>query len=107
MYILYSDVGFNFSRELAFEYFKKADELDLTVATYILGCLYEKEANSWEAFKCYYRAAEKRHEGAMIELSRLYKEGIAGYLEPHPTMAYAWCKRATENGNEAAEFIMG
>lgn len=77
------------------------------MATFRLGRLYERETKTWEAFKCYYRAAEKRHEGAMLELSRLYKEGIAGYLDPHPTMAYEWCKRATESGNEAAEFIMG
>jgi hypothetical protein len=43
----------------------------------------------------------------MLELSRLYKDGIPGYLNASVQMAHNWCLRATENGNEIAEYTMG
>lgn len=97
---------------LAVYYYKKADYFGLVAATYRLGYIFEyghlhTEVNIWEAYKYYTRAAEKNHEDAMLELSRLYKEGVPKCLEPSPQNAYQWCLKATENGNEVAEYVMG
>ncbi|KAI8885662.1 HCP-like protein [Backusella circina FSU 941] len=96
----------------AIHYLCKADELGLPIAAYRLGVIHEKgclgfKSDRWEAYKYYAKAAEMRNEHAMLELSRLYREGVPGYLNPHPLMAYKWCQRATENGNEVAEFTLG
>ncbi|KAI7905592.1 uncharacterized protein BX663DRAFT_500269 [Cokeromyces recurvatus] len=94
----------------AIYYLKKADKFGLSNATYRLGCmsLAEQSIHSkWEAFKYFSRAAEQKHDGAMIELSKLYKEGISGYLNPHPMLAYEWCLRVAEKGNEMAEYMIG
>ncbi|CAO3666957.1 unnamed protein product [Rhizopus stolonifer] len=48
----------------------------------------------------------KCHE-AMLEISRIYKEGISGYLNAHPIMAYKWCRYATESGNKVAGYALG
>lgn len=100
------------THDLAVYYYKKADKLGLVLATFRLGYIYEyghlnTEANVSEAFNYYIRAAEKKHEGAMLEISRLYKEGIPGFLNPNPIIAHEWCLRATESGNEIAEFMLG
>lgn len=97
---------------LAVKYFKIADSLGLTAATFRLGRIVEHghlgtEANPREAFKYYIKAADKNHADAMLELSRLYKEGISGYLNPHPVMAHTWCIKASQSGNETAEYLMG
>ncbi|KAI7896342.1 uncharacterized protein EV154DRAFT_456630 [Mucor mucedo] len=97
---------------LAVHYYRKADKLGLVLATFRLGYIYEHghlntEANVSEAFTYYLKAAEKKHEGAMLEISRLYKEGIPGFLNPNPIIAHEWCVRATESGNEIAEFMLG
>lgn len=96
----------------AIHYLSKADELGLPIAAYRLGLAHERgwfgfQPNKWEAYKYYAKAAEKKNEYAMLELSRLYREGIPGYLQPNALMAYKWCERATENGNEIAEFTLG
>ncbi|RCH98192.1 hypothetical protein CU097_012308 [Rhizopus azygosporus] len=97
---------------LAIQYFKKADELGMAAAAFRLGKIYEhgqlgQVKSDEEAFKYYTRAAEKKSHEAMLELSRLYKDGIPGYLSPHALMAYKWCLYATENGNEVAEYTLG
>ncbi|KAG1233629.1 hypothetical protein G6F35_001283 [Rhizopus arrhizus] len=97
---------------LAISYFKKADELGMATATFRLGKIYEQgqlgiKKDAAQAFKYYTRAAEMKCHEAMLELSRLYKDGIPGYLNAHPMMAYKWCLYATENGNEIAEYTLG
>jgi TPR repeat protein len=97
---------------LAVKYFKIADSLGLTAATFRLGRIIEHgslgmEANPSEAFKYYTKAAEKNNVESMLELSRLCKDGIPGYLNAHPVMAHTWCIKASERGNEVAEYLMG
>ncbi|KAI9470056.1 MAG: hypothetical protein EXX96DRAFT_588634 [Benjaminiella poitrasii] len=96
----------------AIHYLKKADRFGLVDATYRLGQMCLQGENTmhtsvWEAFKYFSRAAEQKHEGAMLELSKLYKDGISGYLSPHPTLAYDWRHRVAEKGNEVAEYMLG
>ena len=96
----------------AVKYYKKASDLGMPTATFRLGNIYEgghlgTEIDVWKAYKLYVKAAELNHEGAMLELSRLYKDGIPDYLGAHPDMAYKWCKKAAENGNEIAAYTMG
>lgn len=43
----------------------------------------------------------------MLEISRLYKEGIPGFLNPNPIIAHEWCMRAAESDNAIAEFMLG
>lgn len=96
----------------AIHYFKKADSFGLVNATFRLGQFYKQgqqnfHPNAWEAYKCFARAAEHNNEDAMIELTYFYKDGISGYLSPHPLLAFQWCHKATENGNPIADYILG
>ncbi|OBZ82915.1 Protein SKT5 [Choanephora cucurbitarum] len=96
----------------AVDYFKKADQYGLVNATYRLGHIYEMGLNyvapdPWVAFKYFSRAAERRHEGAMMNLSRIYRTGIVDCLRPRPDLAYSWCLRVANNGNEVAEYTLG
>lgn len=94
-------------------YLKKADKHGLASATFRLGQIYQNGQQDillpdpWEAYNHFLKAAENNHEDAMLELSRYYKDGIAGYLNIHPMMAFKWCHRATEHGNEIAEYTVG
>ncbi|KAI8052592.1 uncharacterized protein B0P05DRAFT_518400 [Gilbertella persicaria] len=96
----------------AVHYFKEADYYGIVNATYRLGHIHEQGHNyvkpdTWEAFKYFSKAAERKHEGAMLELSRMYRDGIMDCLSPRPEMAYTWCLSAAKNGNEIAEFTLG
>ncbi|KAI9244149.1 hypothetical protein EDC94DRAFT_24790 [Helicostylum pulchrum] len=97
---------------LAVQYYKKADDLGLSLATYRLGYIYQyghvnTVVDLPQAFKYYLKAAEKKHEGAMLEIAKFYKEGIPGFLNPHHTIAHEWCTRAAADGNQVAEFTLG
>ncbi|KAI9278103.1 hypothetical protein BY458DRAFT_503885 [Sporodiniella umbellata] len=97
---------------LAIEYFKKANNIGMSIAAFRLGKIYEHgqlgiQKDLCEAYRYYTRASEMKCHEAMIELSRMYKEGIPGYLNTHPVMAYKWCLYATEGGNETAEYMLG
>ncbi|CAO3665867.1 unnamed protein product [Rhizopus stolonifer] len=97
---------------LAIEYFKKADEFGMAIAAFRLGRIHEQgqlniKKDVYEAYRYYTRASEMKCHEAMLELSRIYKEGIPGYLNAHPIMAYKWCQYATESGNKVAEYTLG
>ncbi|KAI8365154.1 hypothetical protein BD560DRAFT_162093 [Blakeslea trispora] len=96
----------------AVDYFKKADQYGLVNATYRLGHIYEHGLNyvsfdPWVAFKYFSKAAERSHEGAMMNLSRIYRNGIADCLGPRPDLAFTWCLRVASNGDEVAEYTLG
>ncbi|KAI8979372.1 hypothetical protein BDF20DRAFT_869144 [Mycotypha africana] len=93
-------------------YLQKADKFGLVSATFRLGQLLMKSnqkfaPNEAEAFKCFAKAANRGHEDSMIKLSQFYKSGIPGLIRPHLILAFQWCQKAAENGNEEAEYILG
>lgn len=43
----------------------------------------------------------------MLAVSKMFKQGIPGFLSSQHILAHEWCVRAAENGNEVAEFTLG
>lgn len=97
---------------LAIFYLKKAAQTGLPMAVHRMGQVHEHgllnlPRDAWQGYSCYVRAAEDGHEGAMLDLSRLYAQGIAGYLMPQYEIAFKWCQRAADKGLEQAEYVLG
>lgn len=97
---------------LAIFYLKKAAQTGLPMAVHRMGQVHEHgllnlPKDAWQGYSCYLRAAEDGHEGAMLDLSRLYAQGIAGHLMPQYEIAFKWCQRAADKGLEEAEYVLG
>ncbi|KAI9489637.1 hypothetical protein BDB00DRAFT_842355 [Zychaea mexicana] len=97
---------------LAMHYLQKATQAGLPMAVHQMGNVHEygllgQPQDPWQGFACYTRAAEDGYEGAMLDLSRLYAQGIPGYLMPQHQVAFKWCHRAASKGLEQAEYVLG
>lgn len=66
-----------------------------------------QQSDAWTAYQHYLKAAEANHAGAMLDLSRMYLEGIPGLLASQKTIAFKWCKRSAELGYAQAEYVLG
>lgn len=67
-------------------------------------------SDPWQGYQCFAKAAEEGHPEAMLALSKAFADGIQGYLEPKPELAFRWCQRAAERGGcvgAAAEYMLG
>lgn len=96
----------------AIHYLRIADEFGFINAAFRLGEIYKNgekgtHIDLWKAYHFFAKAANHNHEGAMIEVSKLYKAGIPGCLKAQPSLAFQWCLRAANNGNEVAEYLIG
>ncbi|KAI8971060.1 hypothetical protein BDB01DRAFT_812595 [Pilobolus umbonatus] len=81
-------------------------------ALYFLGHIFEtglldQPIDIWKSYTYYTKAAEKNHAGAMLDLSRMYSEGLPGLIAPQKDMAFKWCKRSADYGFEQAEYVLG
>ncbi|KAI8146530.1 hypothetical protein BJV82DRAFT_509783 [Fennellomyces sp. T-0311] len=97
---------------LALQYLQKATQAGLPMAVHHMGQVHEfgllgQSQDPWQGYACYNRAAEDGDERAMLDLSRLYVQGIPGYLMPQHETAFKWCQRAASKGLEKAEYILG
>lgn len=97
---------------LAIHYLEKAAQFGLPMAVHRLGQVHEhgllgQPTDPWQGYLCYTRAAEDGYDQAMLDLSRLYAQGIPGLLMPQHEMAFKWCQRATHQGLEQAEYVLG
>ncbi|KAI8391248.1 uncharacterized protein BYT42DRAFT_542836 [Radiomyces spectabilis] len=97
---------------LSLQYLRKAVNLGYIDAIYRMGHIYKQGAlgqpcDPWQGFQYFVKAAEKDHEGAKLELSAMYMEGIRGYLAPQHDMAYKWCTSAADGGCLRAQYMLG
>ncbi|KAI7893513.1 uncharacterized protein EV154DRAFT_416719 [Mucor mucedo] len=97
---------------LALKYLKKSAERGYPDAIYFMGQVSEtgmlgQLCDSWQAYQHYMKAAEVKHAGAMLDLSRIYSQGISGLLAAQKDMAFKWCKRSADLGFDQAEYVLG
>lgn len=97
---------------LALKYLLKAARTGLPMAVHRMGQVHEQgllgqPRDPSQAYLCFTRAAEDGHEGAMLDLSRLYARGIPGFLMPQHRIAFKWCQRAAAKGLAQAEYVLG
>ncbi|CEI92652.1 hypothetical protein RMCBS344292_06906 [Rhizopus microsporus] len=105
-----SSITTNYSQAL--EYIKKSANYGYPDAVYLMGQISEigmlgQQSDAWTAYQHYLKAAEANHTGAMLDLSRMYLEGIPGLLASQKTIAFKWCKRSAELGFAQAEYVLG
>lgn len=96
----------------AIHYLRIAEEFGFVNAGFRLGEIYKNgekgtHIDLWKAYHFFAKAASQKHEGAMIELSKLYRSGIPGCLKSQPNLAFQWCLQAANSGNEVAEYLIG
>ncbi|KAI8054159.1 uncharacterized protein B0P05DRAFT_561119 [Gilbertella persicaria] len=97
---------------LALQYLKKSAHYGYPDAMYFMGQVFEggmlgQLCDIWQAYQCYMKAAEVHHPGAMLNLSRLYCQGIPGLLAAQKEAAFKWCKKSADLGFCQAEFVLG
>ena len=97
---------------LALKYLKKSAHHGYADAIYFMGQVAEtgmlgQLCDSWQAYQQYMKAADINHAGAMLDLSRIYSQGISGLLAAQNDMAFKWCKRAADLGFHQAEYVLG
>ncbi|KAI9361293.1 hypothetical protein BD770DRAFT_317361 [Pilaira anomala] len=97
---------------LALKYLKKSAHHGYADAIYFMGQVSERGmlgqlCDSWQAYQNYMKAAEVNHAGAMLDLSRLYSQGIPGLLAAQKDIAFKWCKRSADLGFDQAEYVLG
>ncbi|GAN00998.1 hypothetical protein MAM1_0004d00427 [Mucor ambiguus] len=97
---------------LALKYLKKSAHHGYPDAIYFMGQVSEtgmlgQLQDSWQAYQHYMKAAEVNHAGAMLDLSRIYSQGISGLLAIQKDMAFKWCKRSADLGFDQAEYVLG
>ncbi|KAI9316182.1 hypothetical protein BX666DRAFT_1859579 [Dichotomocladium elegans] len=97
---------------LALQYLHKAAKAGLPMAVHRMGQVHEhgllnQPRDPWLGYSFYVRAAEDGHEGAMLDLSRLYAQGIPGHLMRQHEVAFKWCERAAAKGLQEAEYVLG
>ncbi|KAI8336061.1 hypothetical protein EDC96DRAFT_450547 [Choanephora cucurbitarum] len=96
----------------ALKYMKKSAQFGYPDAIYYMGQISESGklgqlCDVWQAYQYYSRAADLKHPGAMLDLSRLYCQGIPGLLAAQNDIAFKWCKRSADLGFDQAEFVLG
>ncbi|KAK4516335.1 glycoside hydrolase 3 protein [Mucor velutinosus] len=97
---------------LALKYLKKSAHHGYPDAIYFMGQVSEtgmlgQLQDSWQAYQHYMKAAEVNHAGAMLDLSRIYSQGISGLLAIQKDTAFKWCKRSADLGFDQAEYVLG
>lgn len=97
---------------LALKYLKKSAHHGYPDAIYFMGQVSEtgmlgQLQDSWQAYQHYMKAAEVNHAGAMLDLSRIYCQGISGLLAIQKDIAFKWCKRSADLGFDQAEYVLG
>ncbi|KAG0188542.1 hypothetical protein DFQ28_004725 [Apophysomyces sp. BC1034] len=97
---------------LAIKYLSKASRHGLKDAIHRLGQIYEQglldqPRSPAQGLQYYTKAAEEGHVYAMLDLSRLYVQGIPGHLVCQPNLGFRWCQRAAEKGLAKAEYVLG
>ncbi|CEP18499.1 hypothetical protein [Parasitella parasitica] len=100
------------NNSLALEYLKKSAYYGYPDAIYFMGQVSEKGMlgqlpDAWLAYQHYVRAADVDHAGAMLDLSRIYCQGISGLLAIQKDIAFKWCKRSADLGFDQAEYVLG
>ncbi|KAI8642029.1 hypothetical protein BD408DRAFT_417227 [Parasitella parasitica] len=100
------------NNSLALEYLKKSAHHGYPDAIYFMGQVSEKGMlgqlhDAWQAYQHYMRAAEVDHAGAMLDLSRIYCQGISGLLAIQKDIAFKWCRRSADLGFDQAEYVLG
>ncbi|KAI7908092.1 uncharacterized protein BX663DRAFT_426006 [Cokeromyces recurvatus] len=97
---------------LALTYLKKSCQKGYPDALYFMGQILEtgklgQLSDSWQAYQYYVKAADADHVGAMLDLSRIYSQGIPGLLAAQKEIAFKWCSKAADLGFDQAEYVLG
>ncbi|KAI8967816.1 hypothetical protein BDF20DRAFT_788837, partial [Mycotypha africana] len=100
------------NNKLALNYLRKSADFGYADAIYFMGQVYEtgmlgQLCDVWQAFQFYTKAADVDHAGAMLDLSRIYCQGIPSLLAAQHELAFKWCKRSADLGFDQAEYVLG